>query len=133
MTGEEAGSNMVGLVCPRCRAICYGPDNLKSHMVTCAGGRGGVTQETANSRRDQRPHSHSPGVGDNIRGGAVPVQSVAPAMRRGGHGQQVRVINQSDSSILTRNQSGDRLSYQSSNQSLVFILSTNQNLAFYNN
>ena len=109
MTGEEAGSNMVGLVCPWCRAICYGPDNLKAHMVTCAGGRGGVTQETANSRRDHRPHGHSPGVGDNIRG-AVPVQSVAPAMRRGGHGQQVRDIDQSDSSILTLIQSGDRLS-----------------------
>ena len=86
MAGEEAGSNMVGLVCPRCRAICYGPDNLKAHMVTCAGGdtnRGGVGGNMVTGgaaghmgdRRDQRP---------------VPVQSVAPAMRRGGHGLQVR-------------------------------------------
>ena len=30
----EAGSNMVGLVCPRCRAICRGPEDLKAHMAT---------------------------------------------------------------------------------------------------
>ena len=30
----EAGSAMVGLVCPRCRAICRGPEDLKAHMAT---------------------------------------------------------------------------------------------------
>ena len=64
--GPESGSSMVGLVCPRCRVVCRGPDNLKSHLVTCAG----PDTRAPDQRRD---HHRS-----------VPVQSVAPAMRQRG-------------------------------------------------
>jgi len=74
--GQDGGSTMVGLVCPKCRQMCRGVAALKSHMAVCEQQiQCEVCEATLQNQRalDAHMKNHH----------SRPVGQVAPAQRRG--------------------------------------------------